>query len=52
MNAPQDLVKTVEVVLIKSMVTLAVALQDMMEPTVKLVILQYHFKLSINIRYI
>ena len=52
MNAPQALVKTVEVVLTKSMVTLAVALKDMMEPTVKMVILQYHFKFYINIRYI
>ena len=50
MNAPRVLVKTVEVALIKSMVTPATVLMDMMEPTVKLVIPQHHFKFIVDIK--
>ena len=50
MNAPRVLVKTVEVALIKSMVTPATVLMDMMEPTVKMVILLHHFQLFTDIK--
>ena len=49
MNAPRVLVKTVEVALIKSMVTPATVLMDMMEPTVKLVTMLHPFKFAIYI---
>ena len=50
MNAPRVLVKTVEVALIKSMVTPATVLMDMMEPTVKLVTMLHPFKFIVDIK--
>ena len=50
MNVPQALVNTVEVVLIKLTGILAIAQMDIMEPTVKLVIMRHHFKFVIDIQ--
>ena len=50
MNAHQTLVKMVEAALIKLMLILALASMDMMDPTAKMVRIQYHLLFVVDIK--